>query len=439
MGFYEKNATLILLTDTGSARRCEPSYTLKEQLESRSVKQLRYLARYYDVSYYTSFKKEELISVLYEKILDQDKLRRQLIIMNTGEWRFFRKVSAEKHIVDDPGDGMDFSSYSMIFIAGIMGAYVFYGHVYFVVPDEVKQIYNKLVEDGFAEKKERSNLLGDYANAAVNLYGVISISDFSDLFNSQIEQKTSSEEVLGCLSYYVTSHTCYYIESGYIISDEFENDFDDDDFNYDFEDDSDKEQDEDADEGELEHVTEHDLDNDSENVFDDEDEDYDDELDDDIQSLITTAGAKPRYIPEKEKFLRYSDKDYVEASPQLDKLRLYIFRELIDDEAAANEIAEEFYFLAREESEIIEYIEVLDRYDILADKKKVKPLLNLIFDLSNNVRTWNNNGHTAAELAANSGETLRPLFNEPVRVVKIGRNEPCPCGSGKKYKKCCGA
>ncbi len=20
---------------------------------------------------------------------------------------------------------------------------------------------------------------------------------------------------------------------------------------------------------------------------------------------------------------------------------------------------------------------------------------------------------------------------------KIGRNEPCPCGSGKKYKKCC--
>jgi uncharacterized protein YecA (UPF0149 family) len=21
---------------------------------------------------------------------------------------------------------------------------------------------------------------------------------------------------------------------------------------------------------------------------------------------------------------------------------------------------------------------------------------------------------------------------------KIGRNDPCPCGSGKKYKKCCG-
>lgn len=26
----------------------------------------------------------------------------------------------------------------------------------------------------------------------------------------------------------------------------------------------------------------------------------------------------------------------------------------------------------------------------------------------------------------------------PVRVTKVGRNEPCPCGSGKKFKKCCG-
>ena len=25
-----------------------------------------------------------------------------------------------------------------------------------------------------------------------------------------------------------------------------------------------------------------------------------------------------------------------------------------------------------------------------------------------------------------------------VRSEKIGRNDPCPCGSGKKYKKCCG-
>jgi len=40
---------------------------------------------------------------------------------------------------------------------------------------------------------------------------------------------------------------------------------------------------------------------------------------------------------------------------------------------------------------------------------------------------------------------LRPVFRpseDEVRTLhseKVGRNDPCPCGSGKKYKKCCGA
>lgn len=33
-------------------------------------------------------------------------------------------------------------------------------------------------------------------------------------------------------------------------------------------------------------------------------------------------------------------------------------------------------------------------------------------------------------------ERGKPLVRE---TPKIGRNDPCPCGSGKKYKKCCGA
>ena len=36
---------------------------------------------------------------------------------------------------------------------------------------------------------------------------------------------------------------------------------------------------------------------------------------------------------------------------------------------------------------------------------------------------------------------LEILLNPPKTVVtekKVGRNDPCICGSGKKYKKCCG-
>ena len=41
-------------------------------------------------------------------------------------------------------------------------------------------------------------------------------------------------------------------------------------------------------------------------------------------------------------------------------------------------------------------------------------------------------------------ETRKKLYKEQklsgtiVKGKKIGRNEPCPCGSGKKYKQCCG-
>lgn len=36
-------------------------------------------------------------------------------------------------------------------------------------------------------------------------------------------------------------------------------------------------------------------------------------------------------------------------------------------------------------------------------------------------------------------ETQGYLSGEIVRSTKVGRNKPCPCGSGKKYKKCCGS
>jgi hypothetical protein len=34
---------------------------------------------------------------------------------------------------------------------------------------------------------------------------------------------------------------------------------------------------------------------------------------------------------------------------------------------------------------------------------------------------------------------LVPAWNEPAINARrdVGRNDPCPCGSGKKYKKCC--
>ena len=38
--------------------------------------------------------------------------------------------------------------------------------------------------------------------------------------------------------------------------------------------------------------------------------------------------------------------------------------------------------------------------------------------------------------SANDGK--EKIKSTPKKVTKIGRNDPCPCGSGKKYKQCCG-
>jgi preprotein translocase subunit SecA len=43
------------------------------------------------------------------------------------------------------------------------------------------------------------------------------------------------------------------------------------------------------------------------------------------------------------------------------------------------------------------------------------------------------------KITATSGSDDGTVKKEPKKAdKKPGRNDPCPCGSGKKYKKCCG-
>ncbi|MCR4789446.1 MAG: SEC-C domain-containing protein, partial [Treponemataceae bacterium] len=48
----------------------------------------------------------------------------------------------------------------------------------------------------------------------------------------------------------------------------------------------------------------------------------------------------------------------------------------------------------------------------------------------------------AARARAGNGAMQQRRQSENIQVVrttpKVGRNDPCPCGSGKKYKNCCG-
>jgi uncharacterized protein len=56
---------------------------------------------------------------------------------------------------------------------------------------------------------------------------------------------------------------------------------------------------------------------------------------------------------------------------------------------------------------------------------------DLIPDLVINLNAW----------AKAQGRAPGPvnLPGAPVARAKVGRNDPCPCGSGRKFKKCCGS
>ena len=75
------------------------------------------------------------------------------------------------------------------------------------------------------------------------------------------------------------------------------------------------------------------------------------------------------------------------------------------------------------------------------DEKQLNEFAQALLMISNTTRIWENRGHTPSELGQLARPHLQPLPNIPFQVIdggKVGRNEPCPCGSGKKHKKCCG-
>ena len=59
-------------------------------------------------------------------------------------------------------------------------------------------------------------------------------------------------------------------------------------------------------------------------------------------------------------------------------------------------------------------------------------------EFCNNTRQWILNGNTPNEMVEKNSAAIREETENHFNAEKIGRNEPCNCGSGKKYKKCCG-
>lgn len=201
---------------------------------------------------------------------------------------------------------------------------------------------------------------------------------------------------------------------------------------------------------------------------------------DDFESYVELKAeqeGKPFYIPEKEELLRYQDDCYVEETKEAlalgaflrDKLKLKRSDDVLSDlqlEAGIGDSDPQY---------LIGAVERLAGRGCLGSTEQINEFFRYYYDMSNHTRMAANRGFTpdeiqkrmgmrSSEFGMNISRALQPgdvdmgalrqgAFGpgipaprwvrtrnslEGVEQQKPGRNAPCPCGSGKKYKRCCG-
>lgn len=226
-------------------------------------------------------------------------------------------------------------------------------------------------------------LLDSYARAAVNLYGIISREDFIDIFNKQNIDQTTDEEIYILLLPLVLKDGWYGFYKEFIVHYWFFDDF-----------------------NQADYLLEHQAD-------------------------------KPRYIPEKNEFLKYVIEDYADKDHWWN-VRCFM-RDLFGYSKDTSEGYEEIRNYITYGDGIRELGSILDRHNLIfSGEGQLQEFINLIMLAKNNTRIWENNGYTPSELHGILSKRDKNIVKFPtLQRAKAGRNDPCPCGSGKKYKKCC--
>lgn len=210
--------------------------------------------------------------------------------------------------------------------------------------------------------------------------------------------------------------------------------------------------------------------------------------DDRYKNLLDIQAGKDFYIPNAQEVLDYSRNLYLSQEPAYQNFREFLQHEIgmTFDEANAEamEIWDKIQFDI-DFTEIVQYF--IDVYEDLLDDIKIEEIIPLLQELNNSTRMQIHRGHTpnemmrkgmeegrfsqrptvvpgsaeAASLLKSASEELKEMgvcvdFDSNAVIVpnnssqnnvfgqvdnsfkKIYPNDPCPCGSGKKFKKCCG-
>ena len=136
-------------------------------------------------------------------------------------------------------------------------------------------------------------------------------------------------------------------------------------------------------------------------------------------------------LKDKDKFSKYKPADLLKYNNE------FTFYEklwdLVNSDISISPLNRDNYFnelrqVAKENSFTKNNIEAINEYYGINLSSKLKDkIIKLYNEYKNSISIWVYNGYTALE-----------YNNMKKESKKVGRNDLCPCGSGLKYKKCCG-
>jgi len=175
-----------------------------------------------------------------------------------------------------------------------------------------------------------------------------------------------------------------------------------------------------------------------------------------LRDLRRQQKGKQYKILPKAEFLKYSDPDYYPVTPARTAMLKYLQRKSAKLSLPADDFCTCIQEIIVIDAPMQEVINIVESEGLEFNKYwEIGEFAALYKDLNNTTHKHANCGHTPDEMFAMSdrgkkvAERIAPagqmsLFDELPAKPKLtvvggpSRNGPCPCGSGRKYKNCCG-
>lgn len=157
--------------------------------------------------------------------------------------------------------------------------------------------------------------------------------------------------------------------------------------------------------------------------------------------LLEEQSDKPFYIPSIQQLEEIDNMGYEASSIAYKKLETFLLRKL----GMPRELATVYCLRVwanscdgNSSSDIID--ELLNGDEPSVNEGQMDEFIELLMNAHNNTRMKVNRGHKPNEIRDKIfvGDTVTAENGFFKKEKKIYPNAPCPCGSGRKYKKCCG-